>query len=232
IALLSSTNASIVIMHVKSLFARHGIPKIVVSDNGPCYNFKVWQQFASHYGFNHVTSSPQHAQANGKAEKGVHIIKQILKKTTDSKSDPYLALLSYRAALLECGLSPAELLMNRKLRTTLPCCSEIKHNTGIQTKLENMNPLAKDDVVRIQNQDACNRKATVLQEVGPRAYEVKTEEGHVVRRNCRCLLKTKETFTETEIDADAFSASTESKADNDGHLQEDTSNVQPDRLNL
>lgn len=262
IALLSSTNASTVIMHVKSIFARHGIAKTVVSDNGPCYNCKEWQQFASHYGFNHVTSSPQHAQANGKAEKGVHIIKQILKKATDSKSDPYLALLSYRAAPLECGLSPAELLMNRRLRTTLPCYTDIKPNTGIQKKLENMkwkqkqrfdkstkplSPLAKDDVVRIQDQDAWNRKATVLQEVGPRSYEVKTEEGHVLRRNRRSLLKTKETFTETEIDADAVSASAASNDDTDGHSQEDTSNVQselpvlrrsgrqtkrPDRLDL
>ena len=92
-----------------------------MSVNGPCYNSREWQQFARQYGFNHVTSSPQHAQANGKAEKGVHIIKQLLKKATDSKSDPYLALLSYRTAPLECGLFPAELLMNRKLRTTLPC---------------------------------------------------------------------------------------------------------------
>ncbi|KAL7859480.1 hypothetical protein SRHO_G00146270 [Serrasalmus rhombeus] len=260
IALLSSTTASTVIMHVKSIFARYGIPKTVVSDNGPCYNCKEWQQFASHYGFNHVTSSPQHAQANGKAEKGVHIIKQILKKTTDSKSDPYLALLSYRAAPLECGLSPAELLMNRKLRTTLSCYTDIKHNTGIQTKLENMkqkqrydkstkplSPLAKDHVVRIQDQDAWNRKATVLQEVGPRSYEVKTEEGHVLRRNRRSLLKTKETFTETEKESNAFSADAASNADNNGHLHVDTSNVQselpvlrrsgrqkkrPDRLDL
>ncbi|KAI4891972.1 hypothetical protein NFI96_009139, partial [Prochilodus magdalenae] len=241
IALLSSTTASTVIMHMKSIFARHGIPKTVVSDNGPCYSCKEWQQFASHYGFNHVTSSPQHAQTNGKAEKGVHIIKQILKKSTDSKSDPYLALLSYRATPLECGLSPAELLMNRKLRTTLPCYTDFKHNTGIQTKLENLkwkqkqrydkstkplSPLAKDDVVRIQDQDAWNRKATVLQEVGPRSYEVMTEEGHVLRRNRRSLLKTKETLSETETVSGAFSADAASNADKDGNLQMDTSNVQ------
>lgn len=126
------------LLHVKSIFARHGIPKTVVSGNGPCYNGKEWQQFAKQYGFNHVTSSPQHPQANGKAEKGVHIIKQLLKKAIDSKSDPYLALLSYRAAPLECGLSPAELLMNRKLRTTLPCHADIMENAEIQTKLQNI----------------------------------------------------------------------------------------------
>lgn len=262
IALLSNTTASTVIGHVKSIFARHGIPKTVVSDNGPCYNCKEWQQFANHYGFSHVTSSPQHAQANGKSEKGVHIIKQILKKTTDSKSDPYLALLSYRAAPLECGLSPAELLMNRKLRTTLPCYTAIKPNTGTQKKFKDMkwkqkqrydkstkplSPLAKDDVVRIQDQDAWNRKATVLQEVGPRSYEVLTEEGNVLRRNRRSLLKTKETFTETDNDADGCNADAASSANSDEHLQVDTSDVQtelpvlrgserqikrPDKLNL
>lgn len=226
IALLTSTTATSVITHVKSVFARHGIPETVVSDNGPCYNCKEWQQFSMQYGFHHVTSSPQHAQANGKAEKGVHIVKQLLKKATDSKSDPYLALLSYRTAPLECGLSPAELLMNRKLRTTLPCYTEIKQNQGIQTKMDNLkkkqkhhfdkatkalSPLAKDDIVRIQDQDAWYRKATVLQEVGPRSYEVRTEDGNVLRRNRRNLLKTKEHFQETScVDAqskDAVSSS-------------------------
>ena len=89
-----------------------------MSDNGPCYISKEWQQLARQYGFHHVTSSPQYAQVNGKAEKGVHIIKQLLRKAADSKSDPYLALLSYRTAPLECGLSPADLLMNRKLMWT------------------------------------------------------------------------------------------------------------------
>jgi len=105
-----------------------------VSDNGPCCNSKEWQQFAKQYGFQHVTSSPQHAQANGKAEKGLHIIKHFLKKATDSKSDPYLALLSYRTAPLECSLSPAELLMNRKLHTTLPWYTDLIGKYEMETK--------------------------------------------------------------------------------------------------
>ena len=35
IAKLSSTSSSMVITHLKSIFARHGIPEVVVSDNGP-----------------------------------------------------------------------------------------------------------------------------------------------------------------------------------------------------
>lgn len=120
LALLSNSSSACVIQQMKSIFARHGIPLVVVSDNGPCYNSKEFHDFAAHYYFKHVTSSPHHAQSNRKAEKGVHIVKQLLKKASDGKSDPYLALLSYRATPLEHGASPAELLMNRKIRTTLP----------------------------------------------------------------------------------------------------------------
>ena len=127
-ALLANTSSSCVITHVKSIFARQGIANIVHSDNGPCFNSKEWQRFAEQYDFKHVTSSPLYPQSNGKAEKGVHILKQLLKKAADSDSDPYLALLSYRATPLEYGLPPAELLMNRKLQTTLPCISKPNWN--------------------------------------------------------------------------------------------------------
>lgn len=62
---------------------------------------KEFQCFAEEYDFRHVTSSPLYPQSNGKAEKGVHIVKQFLKKAHDSNSDPYLALLSYPASPLE-----------------------------------------------------------------------------------------------------------------------------------
>ncbi|UYV70268.1 hypothetical protein LAZ67_7002334 [Cordylochernes scorpioides] len=54
------------------------------------------------------------------AEAGVKIAKLILKKN----QDPSLGLLEYRSTPLENGYSPAELLMGRKLRTTLPIAPE------------------------------------------------------------------------------------------------------------
>lgn len=175
-ALLSNITSASVITHTKSIFARHGIPHIVVSDNGPCFSSREWQKFVEQYDFCHVTSSPHFAQSNGQAEKGVHILKQLLKKAADSNSDPYLALLSYRASPLQCRLSPAELLMNRKLRTTLP--SYPKATKQKQSKLENkilqqklkqkifydvsaksLPPLANNDPVRIGMQMVGTQKA-------------------------------------------------------------------------
>lgn len=131
---LHYTTSNYVIQCMKSIFARHGIPHIVQSDNGPQYTSREFQLFAEQYGFKHTTSSPLYPKANGKAEKGVQIVKRLLKKAAASSSDANLSLLSYRSSPLSCGLSPGELLMNRKLRDTLPKLSLKTENNSLSLK--------------------------------------------------------------------------------------------------
>ena len=114
---LSSTTSTTIVTVLKSLFARHGVPTTLVTDNGPQYVSQEMNQFSATYGFNHITSSPYYAQSNGLAERTVKTVKNLL----SSSPDPFLALLSYRATPLPwCGLSPAELLMGRVIRTDVP----------------------------------------------------------------------------------------------------------------
>ncbi|UYV80871.1 K02A2.6-like [Cordylochernes scorpioides] len=61
--LVDMTSAS-VIVHCKSIFARHGIPLEVRSDNGPQFG-SLFKEFAQDYGFTHVTSNPRYPQSNG-----------------------------------------------------------------------------------------------------------------------------------------------------------------------
>ncbi|UYV65479.1 K02A2.6-like [Cordylochernes scorpioides] len=118
---LDRLTANVVVRSCKSIFARHGIPETVVSDNGTQFGAaREFANFARQYGFTHVTSSPRFPQSNGMAEAGVKIANLILKKN----QDPSLGLLEYRSTPLENGYSPAELLMGRKLRTTLPIAPE------------------------------------------------------------------------------------------------------------
>lgn len=117
--LLSNTTTEQVIAQTKAIFARHGIPVTVIIGNGPQFTSQSFKDLARNYGFEHLTSSPLYPQSNGIAEKEVQIVKRLLKKATETGEDPYLAVLNYRTSPLENGLSPAEMLMNRKLRTRL-----------------------------------------------------------------------------------------------------------------
>lgn len=54
-ALLMNMSSNCVITHVKSIFARYGIPHIVVSDNGPCFSGREWLKFSEQYNFKHIT---------------------------------------------------------------------------------------------------------------------------------------------------------------------------------
>lgn len=110
---LQNTISGSIVNHCKSIFAKYGIPESVISDNGPQFISKHFVDFAKIYDF---TSSPHHPQGNGEAKRAVQTIKSLFIKS----SDPYIALLNYRNTPLQHGQSPAELLMNRKLRTRIP----------------------------------------------------------------------------------------------------------------
>ena len=201
IAKLSSTTSRGVINHLKSIFARHGIPQTVVSDNGPQYSSVEFAQFARDYKFNHITSSPRFPQTNGESERAVQTVKGLLKRS----KDPYLALLAYRSTPLKLGYSPAELLMGRALRATvpiqlqqlqpkLPNSKELrkrdkelknkqKENYDIRHKASEQGILEPGDEVWISDQGVSGE---VENEQGPRSYEVQTSTG-VVRRNRRDL---------------------------------------------
>lgn len=85
-----------VISKLKSQLSRHGIPVQVFSDNNPPFSSKEFQEFASAYDFEHLTSSPRYPQSNGKVENAVKIPQSIMKKARDAVSDPNLSLLDYQ----------------------------------------------------------------------------------------------------------------------------------------
>ena len=138
IARLNRLTADEVIARTKSIFARHGIPETVISDNGPQYASEAYKKFAEEYQFKHVTSSPYFPQSNGEAERAVRTIKGLLKKS----SDPYLALLAYRTTPLQVGYSPSELLMSRTLRSAVPT-----------TRIQRAPRVPDPDIVRTKDGD-------------------------------------------------------------------------------
>ena len=118
---LNDQSSARVISILKELFSTHGIPDIIVSDNGPQFSSDAFRQFATKSDFVHVTSSPKYPRANGEVERAVRTVKALLRKN----EDPYPALLAYRSTPLKNGFSPSELLMGRRLRTKVPAMPNI-----------------------------------------------------------------------------------------------------------
>ncbi|KAL5014582.1 hypothetical protein ScPMuIL_008852 [Solemya velum] len=117
---IPNQSSRVVIQAMKNIFSRHGIPKQILSDNGPCYRSQEFKVFSKEWDFQHVTSSPRYPKSNGLAEKTVQTMKNIIRKCCAAGDDVQLGLLAYRTTKLDIGLSSSELLMGRQLRNNLP----------------------------------------------------------------------------------------------------------------
>ncbi len=168
------------------MFARYGILKRVVSDNGPQYSSQEFKHFSGRYNFEHVTSSPYHPKSNGSAEKYVQVVKRIFEKARLDGQDPLLRILEYRFTPLDIGYLPAELLQGRLLRSLTPILSQqlepkfIDHSV-VRAKLETKRAHEKEcydrtakslptlkvgQSIHIQQKDKTWRLGTVLKRIG------------------------------------------------------------------
>ena len=117
-----STSSQVIIKALKPMFSCHGLPELIVSDNETAFTSSEFQEFTKRNGIRHLTTTPYHPASNGLAERAVQTLKESLKKTSDGDMDTKLVrfLFHYRTTPHSTiGLSPAELLMGRKLRSHL-----------------------------------------------------------------------------------------------------------------
>ena len=82
-----NVNSAQTILQLKRIFSRHGIPDIMLTDNGPQFDSCKFATFSTDCMFQHMTSSPRYPQSNGEVER----VGQMMKSC-----DEYLALLNYR----------------------------------------------------------------------------------------------------------------------------------------
>ena len=115
-----SSRASFIIMKIKCILSRHGIPEQVFSDSGPQFSCSEFAEFDNTWGF--VTRHPvpistvervvregyadcevTHNEGNGIGSRSLH-------RSTGYRTTP----------ISGCLKSPAQLLMSRRLRSIIP----------------------------------------------------------------------------------------------------------------
>ena len=148
VKIVNSATTTSTIDHLRSLFATHGLPEMVVSDNGSVFTSIEFQEFCSKNGIKHVKSAPYHPASNGLAERAVQTFKEAMKR-----ADPQEVLSTRVSRFLfkyrltphsTTGISPAELLLGRRPRSHFDfmvpnLATKVRHKQFSQkTQLANM----------------------------------------------------------------------------------------------
>ncbi len=203
-----NTGANATIKALKSIFAENGVPVKIVSDNGPHFAAAEYRNFARKWGFSFVLSSPEYPQGHALIERHVQTIKKCMYKCDVSGYDFDLAMLVLRSTPLDSELpSPAELLQQRKFRTTLPVhVPDPKLTKVIQERLRekqvkaasryDMTAKEKPELttgqnVRLYNKDTRRWEPARITGLAstPRSYHVQRMSGGKVLRRNRVHLK-------------------------------------------
>ncbi|KAM3961452.1 LOW QUALITY PROTEIN: uncharacterized protein ACR2FA_004568 [Aphomia sociella] len=198
--IVNNTNSATVIKYLRMLFATHGLCEVLVSDNGTQLISEEMNTFLNANNIKHVTTAPYHPATNGLAERMVQTVKDKLRKMSDIPWDIRIPnmLLGLRATpCSSTNKSPAELLMNRRLRTLLDTIHpknisnkkvEQQVEVNAQTKHRESN-VGQKVIYRNYGSGPRWMSGTVINKKGPSSYEVETKDGLVVNRHIDQLIK-------------------------------------------
>ena len=199
---MSSITTERTIDELRLIFATHGLPEEVVSDNGPQFTSTEFAEFMRKNGIKHTLVPPYHPQSNGAAERSVRVVKdalvkQVLEGKKGISMKHRLANFPFRYRTTPhstTGVNPTELMVKRHLRTKLslikPNLAQVvenkqeKQKTYKDLKCKRERSFVRNDSVWVRNPRANSKTdkwipGTVIKVCGPGTYVVRT--GHKTR---------------------------------------------------
>ena len=132
-------------VHMSQIFARFGIPRIFVSDNGPEFVSSDLKQWCESLGIKKVESFIYHPRVdeNGIAERAVQTVKRAIQAWSPNLNVSFgtflqRALMTHRNTSKTRGTTPVELLLGRKVR--LPAVTDFDLCERVLFKPTNSSP--------------------------------------------------------------------------------------------
>ena len=211
---VQSATSHSTIERLRSVFATHGLPEVLVTDNGTPFTSAEFAAFTQANGITHVTSAPYHPASNGLAERGVQTLKTALKKspggvTLETQISRFL--FQYRLTPHSTtGIAPAEMLLNRRPRSCLdllhPDVScRVRRNQQRQKANHDLHTRERSfkigDLVSVKNQGSGPPwlPSEISQCVSPQRFVVQLEDGRSVERHIDHLQRRAERSGSTSL---------------------------------
>ena len=197
VEVMRSTTSERVIECLEKVFTTHGLPLSIRSDNGPQFRSEVFEQYLEDNGIEHRKTTPLWPQANGEVERQNRSLLKRMRiaqaEGKEWKKEVRKYLVAYRSTPHSTtGVSPAELLFGRKVRTKLPELREESTESEMRDRDSEMKVKAKqyaDKKRNVQESDLTpGDKVLVKQErrnklstpFAPEPYAVVTKTGNSV----------------------------------------------------
>ena len=119
IAIAHTATSEATMEGLRNMFATHGVPDTLVSDNGSCFTSEEFASFCNGNNITHITSHPFHPASNGLAERSVQTLKAKLKRMQSGSLTTKISLILLRQHTTPhstIGVPPCQLLMGRMIK--------------------------------------------------------------------------------------------------------------------
>lgn len=165
VKIMKKTDASSVITRLNEIFSTFGLPKEVISDNGPPFKSDEMKKFMKVNGIRHRTITPLWPQANEaetfmkplmKAIRTAHVNKQ------NWRHELHRFLLNYRATPhATTQVAPAKMMFYRNIRMKLPQVDCKVKKDLIDESIENCDQRARQRMKEYADQRRSAKQATM-----------------------------------------------------------------------
>eukprot|EP00731_Ephydatia_muelleri_P026680 Em0018g780a len=211
---MTSTTAQKTVDILRHIFAAYGLPEQLVSDNGPQFVAKEFEDFMLKNGIRHIRSAPYHPATNGLVERFVQSFKRAMEtgKNSGQTLQHRLSsfLLAYRSSPHSVtNVSPCSLFLQRELRTKLDLLRQtteqiVRKKQEEQKEGHDKNTrervFEQNDIVWASNFGVGERwvKGKIKQSSGPSLYLVELADGREWRRHIDHLRRAEGGVRKTE----------------------------------
>ena len=81
---VSAATSTATIEKLRAIFATHGLPSRIITDNGTVFTSEEFENFLHQNGIAHTRTAPYHPASNGLGERAVQTFKQGIKRLRES----------------------------------------------------------------------------------------------------------------------------------------------------